>query len=94
MKKSFLLAILAYLVPTFITGFVWHLVAFHDTYTRLNIYRPDMLIPFGFGSMVVQGLIPKRDACRRVVRTAVLVVHHARCRSQASDDLGAGLRDD
>ena len=57
MKKSLLLAVLAYLVPTFITGFVWHLVAFHDTYTRLNIYRPDPIIPFGFGSMLVQGLI-------------------------------------
>lgn len=57
MKKPFTLAVLAYLVPTFITGFVWHLVAFHDTYTRLNIYRPDPVIPFGFGSMLVQGLI-------------------------------------
>ena len=57
MKKPFALAVLAYLVPTFITGFVWHLVAFHDTYTRLNIYRPDPIIPFGFGSMLVQGLI-------------------------------------
>lgn len=57
MKKPFLLAVLAYLVPTFITGFVWHLVAFHDTYVQLNIYRPDPIIPFGFGSMLVQGLI-------------------------------------
>ena len=57
MKRPLLLAVLAYLVPTFITGFVWHLVAFHDTYTRLNIYRSDPIIPFGFGSMLVQGLI-------------------------------------
>jgi len=57
MKKPFVLALLAYLVPTFITGFVWHLVAFHDTYTRLHIYRPDPIIPFGFGSMVLQGLL-------------------------------------
>lgn len=56
MNRAFILALLAYLVPTFITGFVWHLVAFHDAYVRLAIYRPDVLIPFGFLSMVVQGL--------------------------------------
>jgi len=56
-KKTYLLAVLAYLVPTFMTGFVWHLVAFHDIYVRLNLYRPDPIIPFGLGSMIVQGLI-------------------------------------
>ncbi len=57
MKKPYALAVLAYLVPTFITGFVWHLVAFHDIYAHLNLYRPDPVIPFGLGSMIVQGLI-------------------------------------
>ena len=57
MKKPYVLAVLAYLIPTFATGFIWHLVAFHDTYTSLNIYRADPIIPFGFGSMLVQGLI-------------------------------------
>lgn len=57
MKKPYALAVLAYLVPTFITGFVWHLVLFHEAYVRLDIYRPDPIIPFGFGSMIVQGLI-------------------------------------
>lgn len=57
MKKSFLLAVLAYLVPTFITGFVWHLVAFHEVYLRLEIYRPEVIIPLGFSSMIVQGVI-------------------------------------
>ena len=57
MKKSYALAVLAYLVPTFITGFVWHFVLFHEAYVRLDIYRPDPIIPFGFGSMIVQGLI-------------------------------------
>ncbi len=56
MKKPYALAVLAYLVPTFITGFVWHLVAFHDNYVRLNVYRPDPIIPFGLGAMIVQGL--------------------------------------
>jgi hypothetical protein len=57
MKNQFLLATLAYLIPTFITGFVWHLIAFHDLYIQLNIYRPDPVIPFGLGSMLIQGLI-------------------------------------
>ncbi len=57
MTKRFTLTLLAYLVPTFILGYVWHLVVFHDTYLRLSIYRPDPIIPFGFGSMVLQGLV-------------------------------------
>ena len=57
MKKSYLLAVFAYLLPTFITGFVWHLVVFHDVYIELNLYRPDPIIPFGLASMIVQGLI-------------------------------------
>ena len=57
MKKSFILAVLAYLIPTFIAGFVWHLVVFHDVYSRLNIYRPDPIIPLGLSSMVVQSLV-------------------------------------
>jgi hypothetical protein len=55
MNRSFFLAVLAYLVPTFITGFVWHLIAFHDVYARLNMYRADVIIPFGVISMLVQG---------------------------------------
>ena len=57
MKKPYLLAVFAYLVPTFITGFVWHLVVFHDVYIELKLYRPDPIIPFGLASMIVQGLI-------------------------------------
>ena len=56
MKKSFVLAVLAYLVPTFVTGYIWHLVAFHDAYVRLDIYRSDLIIPLGFGSMLLQAL--------------------------------------
>ena len=57
MKKPFTLAFFAYLLPTFATGFIWHLVAFHDVYERLGIYRPEPIIPLGFASMLVQGLI-------------------------------------
>lgn len=56
MRKPFVLALLAYVVPTFIAGFAWHLVIFHETYAQLKVYRPDVIIPFGLGSMLVQGL--------------------------------------
>ncbi|HKP15900.1 MAG TPA: hypothetical protein VJT85_07545 [Gemmatimonadaceae bacterium] len=52
-----LLFVLAYLVPTFALGFVWHLKWFHAAYRELDIYRPDVIIPFGFLSMLLQGII-------------------------------------
>jgi hypothetical protein len=57
MRRSFALALLAYLVPTFILGYVWHLKLFADFYRELGIYRPDIIIPFGFLSMLLQGSI-------------------------------------
>jgi hypothetical protein len=54
---KFWLRFLAYLVPTFPLGYVWHLVAFHEAYARLAIYRDDPIIPLGLASMVVQGLV-------------------------------------
>jgi len=47
-------AVLAYLVPTFALGFVWHLVLFSRSYEALGIYRKDVIIPFGFISMLIQ----------------------------------------
>jgi hypothetical protein len=44
----FLLGVLAYLVPTFALGFVWHLNLFDDYYRALAIYRNEPIIPFGF----------------------------------------------
>ena len=57
MSRRFMLTVLAYLVPTFALGFVWHLVLFAEAYGRLGIYRPDVIVPFGFLSMLLQGLI-------------------------------------
>jgi hypothetical protein len=57
MKMRFGLGVLAYLVPTFALGFVWHLVLFHDYYERLAMYRKDIIIPFGFLSMLVQAFL-------------------------------------
>jgi hypothetical protein len=53
----FTLAVLAYLVPTFMLGFIWHLLLFNRYYETLAIYRPDIIIPLGFVSMLIQALI-------------------------------------
>jgi len=56
MKKR-ILAVLAYVLPTFPLGFFWHLTVFADRYKALNVYREDILIPYGMASMLVQGFI-------------------------------------
>lgn len=56
MKKR-IKAILAYVLPTFPLGFFWHLTVFADYYKSLNVYREDILIPFGIASMLIQGFI-------------------------------------
>lgn len=53
----FILGVLAYVVPTFALGFVWHLVLFESYYQALAIYRADIIIPFGFLSMLIQAII-------------------------------------
>jgi hypothetical protein len=57
MSKRYLLAFLAYVIPTFALGYVWHLVAFDSYYKALQVYREDILIPFGLLSMTVQGIV-------------------------------------
>src|SRR5690348_13786259 len=51
------LGVLAYLVPTFVLGYVWHLVWFKHYYAALAIYRSDVIIPFGLLSMTIQGVL-------------------------------------
>ena len=46
--RRFGLGVLAYLVPTFALGFVWHLILFTRYYESLAIYRKDVIIPFAF----------------------------------------------
>jgi hypothetical protein len=53
----FVLGVLAYAVPTFALGFVWHLVLFEQAYKALAIYRSDIIIPFGLLSMLIQGVV-------------------------------------
>jgi hypothetical protein len=55
--RSFWLGVAAYLVPTFPIAYVWHLVMFAPAYHALGIYRADPIIPFGFASMLIQGVL-------------------------------------
>jgi len=54
--KRYVVPALAYLVPTFMLGYVWHLVLFTGYYERLAMYRHDVVIPLGLASMAVQSL--------------------------------------
>ncbi len=56
MRKR-VLAVLAYVLPTFPLGFFWHLTIFADYYRSLDVYREDIIIPFGVVSMLIQGVI-------------------------------------
>jgi hypothetical protein len=38
-------------------GFVWHLVLFQSYYDALAMYRRDIIIPFGFLSMLIQAAV-------------------------------------
>jgi hypothetical protein len=55
--NRFIFGVLAYVVPTFALGFVWHLILFDAYYKALAIYRSDIIIPFGFASMLLQGVL-------------------------------------
>lgn len=51
----FLLGLLAYLIPSFPIGYLWHLSIFKQRYAELQVYRTDVLIPLGLLSMFMQG---------------------------------------
>jgi hypothetical protein len=72
MRRPFVLAVLAYVVPTFLLGFFWHLKLFAGYYRDLGIYRPDVIIPFGFLSMLLQGAIFAAAYLRLAERPAAL----------------------
>ncbi len=57
MIRRIALSALAYLLPTFTLGFVWHLIAFKSYYDALGMYREEVIIPFGMLSMLVQALL-------------------------------------
>jgi hypothetical protein len=57
MNAKFLISVLAYLLPTFPLGYFWHLAAFKAQYDALGMYRPDVIIPFGLASMLIQACL-------------------------------------
>jgi hypothetical protein len=57
MSGRFWLAFAAYAVPTFLIGYFWHLSLFAAEYERLEVYRDDLLIPFGATAIAMQGAI-------------------------------------
>jgi hypothetical protein len=57
MSLNYWLAVLAYLGPTFPLGYFWHLSTFKKSYEALQIYRPDVIIPMGLASMLIQALL-------------------------------------
>lgn len=57
MNKKLILAVLAYVLPSFPLGYLWHLKIFATNYRELEVYREQVIIPFGFGSMLIQGVI-------------------------------------
>ncbi len=57
MNKKLILAVLAYMLPTFPLGYLWHLTVFAEYYRSLRVYREDVIIPFGIVSMLIQGVV-------------------------------------
>lgn len=57
MNKNLILAVLAYMLPTFPLGYLWHLTIFADYYRELQVYREEVIVPFGVGAMLIQGVI-------------------------------------
>lgn len=56
--KKFAFATALYLVITMILGYTWHLIVFKELYHELGIYnREPPIIPLGFTSMLVQGVV-------------------------------------
>ena len=51
------LAVAAYVVPTFPLGYFWHLSTFKAQYDALGMLRPDIIVPMGLASMIIQGLL-------------------------------------
>jgi len=57
-KKPYWLAVLAYVVCTFLIAAPWHLVIFKPLYDELAIFsRREPIIPLGLLSMLIQALI-------------------------------------
>lgn len=72
MSRAFWLGVAAYVVPTFVIAYPWHLTVFASAYRALAMYRDDVIVPFGLLSMLIQGVAfswayPRLFAGRRSV---------------------------
>ena len=56
MSRAFWLGVAAYVVPSFVIAYPWHLTVFAPAYHALAIYRDDVIVPFGLLSMLIQGV--------------------------------------
>ena len=56
MTLQFWLGFLAYLVPLFPLAYVWHLRTFKPLYDRYEVFRADVIVPFGLLAMTIQAL--------------------------------------
>ena len=45
------------MLPSFPLGYLWHLTIFADYYESLEVYREEVVIPFGMASMLIQGVV-------------------------------------
>lgn len=74
---NFILTAVAYIIPTMILGMVWHFLLFKELYEQLAIYnRAEPIIPLGFTSMIIQGVIlayfyPFYSKGKSTLRTAI-----------------------
>ena len=57
MSRRTLAAAAAYVIPSFVIAVIWHLQVFAPRYDALEIYRADMVIPFGLAAMLIQGVL-------------------------------------
>ena len=56
--KKLILATLSFFVLTMAMAFPWHLIWFHDVYTRVGaVTRAEPIIPFGMIAVGLQGLV-------------------------------------
>lgn len=54
-SRAVWLGVAAYVVPSFIIAYPWHLTVFAPAYRELAMYRDDIIVPFGLLSMLIQG---------------------------------------
>ncbi len=56
MSIVFWFAVAAYVFASYALSYSWHLTTFSRRYHELGLYREDVIIPMGLGSMFIQGL--------------------------------------